>query len=406
MKKRCLKINVFAVILSLLLVLPGNILISAAAVSPTTKVKHKPPKKDYIPGFRINLSAEIKDKAGILVTRCYFKTKKDENFGFVNMFHGKGPDYRATLPAPWLNSEAVEYVFVVVNKKKQVTRTQVFVIEEAETKEAKTWKEAGDIKEIRLDKVQEAVEDYKFIKQQLKEKYLKKLPKYQSSVSNDPIAVKTDLDTAQVDLFGFNDIATLVEVPEGLKYGFLAKEIYSPAQVAAAGGTTAVSNSTGAVTAGTIAATGGVSAGAIIGTAVGIAALGGGAAALSSTSSSKPTPTPTPIPTPPPINVSATIEWGDFGVGSTVADDAFQLWFAGRFLGTSPVGGKSGKVKVSGLLVGTHPVVIRFITPNAGQGSFGIELSGGARFGDGSTSKSGLLPLGGTRTFVAVVPQP
>jgi len=281
MKKWHFKLRVFAVVLSLLLVLPGNILISAAAVSTTTKVKHKPPKKKYIPGFRINLNAKIKDKAGILLARCYFKTKKDNNFGFVPMFHGEGPDYSATLPAPWLNSEAVEYLIVAINKEKAVTRTQIFVIEEEETEEAKTWKEAGDVKEIRLDKVQEAVEDYKFIKQQLREKYLKKLPKHQTGISNDPIAVNTELDKSQVDLSGFNDNATVTEVPGNMKYGFLAEDLYTPAQIAAAGGTSSVSATTG----GTIIATGGMSTGAIVGAVVGVGVLAGGAAAISSSTS-------------------------------------------------------------------------------------------------------------------------
>jgi len=286
MRKRHLKMELFAMILSFLLAMPVNLVsVAFAAEASTAKVKHKPPQEKYIPGFRIKLEAEIKDTKGVLLARCYFKTKKNKTFAFVDMLHLADSDYRAILPAPWLNSQAVEYVFVVVNEEKQVSRTQVFSIEEGETKEATKWKESGDIQEVRLDKAQDAAEQYKQMKKEIENKYHKERPRYQTETGEESMVVKSDLAVSRVDLYGFYDNAMLVEVPADLKYGLLAKDLYSPAAISGAGGSSAVSASTGGTAAGTIAATSGISTGTLIGIGAGVAILGGAAAVGSSSSS-------------------------------------------------------------------------------------------------------------------------
>jgi len=245
----------------------------------TTKIKHKPPKKEYIPGFRIQLDAKIKDKAGLLATRCYFKAKKDKVFTFINMNDIGNNEYRGILPAPWVNSEFIEYVFVTVNKIKQVTRTQIFKIEEAETKEAAQWKDAGQVKELRIDKAQEVVEEYETLRKNIRKHHRRDRPKYQIE-SEDVMTVMTEVDDSLVSLNGFYDGITLSQVPASASYGALTEGIYTAEQAAATGGAASATAATGATAAGAIEASTGMSTAAVVGIGVGAAAIiGGGVAA-------------------------------------------------------------------------------------------------------------------------------
>ena len=278
MRKRSKMLRMLAMALVLFLVVPVQT-IWAASGKVTTKVKHKPPKDEYIPGFRIQLDAKIKDKTALLVTRCYFKAKKDNVFAFINMNHIEDNEYQAILPAPWVNSEFIEYLFVTLNNNKQITRTQMFKIEEAETKEAAQWQEAGEVKEVRIDKAQEIVEEYEELRKEIREKYRKKRPKYQIE-SQDVMAVLTELDEPLVSLNGFYDGITVSQVPPAARYGLMAEGLYTAEQIVEAGGTLAVSSNTGAASAGTIEASTGMSTAAIVGIGVGAAVvIGGGAAA-------------------------------------------------------------------------------------------------------------------------------
>ena len=181
MKKWHKGLKVLAVVLSLFLAFPCGIV--SAAAKPDLKIKHDPPK-DYVPGFRITLDTKIKEKADVLVARCYFKTKKDKNLVFVDMVPKGNPGYEATLPAPWVGSEYIDYAFVVVNKDKEVIRTQMFRMEELETEAATTWQEATEVKEIQVDKAQEAVERYEAVKKELKEVVKREL-KEESKIANE-----------------------------------------------------------------------------------------------------------------------------------------------------------------------------------------------------------------------------
>ena len=273
MKKWHNGLKVLALILSLFLAFPCSIV--SAAAKPNIKIKHDPPK-DYVPGFRIFLDTEIKKKSDVLVARCYFKTKKDKNLVFVDMVPKGNPGYQATLPAPWLGSEYVEYAFVVVNKDKEVIRTQMFKMKERETAAATTWKEATEVKEIPLDKAQEAVERYEAVKNDLVREYKDKLPKHQIADNRGKLDVLTEFSNPSIQVKGFYDNMIVTTVSDSQKYGVLAEGLYTPTEIAAAGGGSAIMASTGAVTAGTISATGAIGLGTIA-----LAALGvGGVAAL------------------------------------------------------------------------------------------------------------------------------
>jgi len=286
MKKWHNALKVLAIVLSLFLAFPCGIV--SAAAKPNIKIKHDPPK-DYVPGFRITLDTKIKEKADVLDARCYFKTKKDKNFVFVDMVPNKGnPGYQTTLPAPWVGSEYVEYAFVVVNKDKEVIRTQMFRMEELETEAATTWQEATEVKEIQLDKAQEAVERYEAVKKDLVREYKDRLPKHQQAEARGKLDVLTEFVNPSGQLKGFYDNIMVTTVPSSAKYGVLAEGLYTEAEIAAIGGTNTIAASTGAVTAGTITATGAIGLGTIAVAALvagGAAAAAGGGGGSSSSSS-------------------------------------------------------------------------------------------------------------------------
>jgi len=273
MNKRHLGRSALAIIFSFLFILPTVTAGEAATPAATTKIEHKMPGKKYFPGFRINLDVKISDEAGLLATRCYFKTKNDKNFAFVDLFHRDGNHYRATLPAPFVNSEEVNYLFVVVNEKKQVSRTKVYTMEEEETKEAIQWKDINDVKEVRLDRAQNIAEKYVSLYNQSKKNYVSKLSDYQSPVNDVKLQVKTELPRNQVPLKGFYDLATITEVPAAAKFGFLAENLYSSEAIAAGGG----SEATNATSAGIISTSSGLSTTTMIGIA-GVAVIGAGVA--------------------------------------------------------------------------------------------------------------------------------
>ena len=331
--------KLLATVLSLFLAIPLGV-VCVVAASATTKVKHKAPKH-YIPGFRINLDAEIADETGVLLSRCYFKTKKEKDFIFVAMEsmadEQQAPPssskirkwlksspakpsqhYKVTLPAPWVQSEAVEYVFVVVNKEKKVVRSQVFTVKEKKTKEASLWKGPGEVKEIRVDLAQEAIEDYEVMQKRLVEAYKDKLPEWQEARARGQLKAKTDLEKAPDGMEGFYDSIVVTPVSPSMKYGLLAKGLYTIEQVDAAGGVASAASSTGATAGGTIsAAGGGIGLGWIAGGAAvvagGAAAAGGGGGGGGSggthqdgTTSTTTTTTTTSTTTIPPTTTSTT----------------------------------------------------------------------------------------------------
>ena len=280
MKTRwCRGFKCLAMILSLCLVMPGGMISLAQAAESQTKVVHKPLRGDYIPGFRIVVDAQIEAPTGLLTARCYFKSKNDKNFAFVEMTSADAAAYQATLPAPFVNSEEVHYLFVVVNNNKQVTRTQLFTLTEAETEEGTAWQDINEVKEVRVDKVQEAAERYVALFSKNKGKYADRLASYQTASKEGTIQVGTELNRNLVQVQGFLDSATVTQVPSAARYGLLAENLYSAEAVAAAGGTATAGGATAAGM--TVATTGGLSTIAMIGIGAGVLAVGGVAVAAS-----------------------------------------------------------------------------------------------------------------------------
>jgi hypothetical protein len=275
-------LKVLVVVLSFFMAFPCSNIFAAAAKA-TTQVKHKPPGY-YLPGFRILLEAEIKDEAGVQVARCYFKTKKEKSFVFTDMSPKGNPTYQATLPAPWVNSESIDYVFVAVNEDKKVVRTQVFSIKEKETEQAAAWREAGEVQELRLDAPQEVLEKYEAVKNDLKKEFSNQLPEWQLAEGVEEIVVLSEFEGAPAQLKGFYDNTVLSTVPASSKYGALAAGLYTEEEIAAIGGKAAAGSATGASTAGTIsAAAGGIGMGTL---AIGAAVVAGAAVAIGSSSDS------------------------------------------------------------------------------------------------------------------------
>ncbi len=346
MKKGVIMLRCLIVFISLLLVFPAGIL---SAATSTAKIKHTQPGKTYIPGFRIHLETQINEPSGVLTTRCYFKTKNDKNFAFVKMTNPGDDNFKAVLPAPFVGSEAVEYLFVSVNKEKKVTRTEIFVLEESETKEGLKWKDINDVKEVRLDRIQDAAEKFAMLYDKSKNAYVKDLPGYQAASKSGILQIGTDIPKNQVPMNGFYDTATIEQVSAMARYGLAAKGLYSAETVSAAGGTGA----SGATSSGTVTASTSGSNAAVIG---GLVLVAGGGAALaagggsSSSSGGGGTPPPvTPPVTPPVVGLTTSdlvATWSISGAGTdwhSAGSGPYVLSAGGTWSGmaSSPTGPKS-----------------------------------------------------------------
>jgi len=359
-----IKMNGFARFLVLvamaMFLLPLGPGISLADKAPAIKMKHEPIKY-YVPEKRIRLEAKVKSEDKVDIVRCYFKGETHADYVFVPMTPLKEGLYSAILPAPSADSKGITYLFLVVTDKNDVVRTQEYNIEKSDDDKTPAW---------------------------------------QAIDGGGNIHVSTELAEAPEMLAGFTDSIVVDVVESAARFGFVTYGIYTASQIAAAGGTTG--SAATATEAGVVTATAGMSTAAIVGIGVGAAVvIGGGAAAGIAIANKDDEDDEDEVP----INTSAGVKWGDYGSQATHADDAFELWFAGRFIGTSPTG-SVGEATVSGLEVGTHELQIRFVTPNAGLGSFAIDLSGGASFSSGGTHREGLLNLNETRTFTVNVPAP
>jgi len=96
-----------------------------AAGKATTKIKHKP-IKHFVVEKRIQVQADIKDKKGIELVRCYFKSKESADFVFVPMIHMDKNTFEGILPAPSKATQSIEYLFLSVNKANVIVKTQIF----------------------------------------------------------------------------------------------------------------------------------------------------------------------------------------------------------------------------------------------------------------------------------------
>ncbi|MFZ5906411.1 MAG: hypothetical protein ACOYVJ_03240 [Nitrospirota bacterium] len=240
---KALRENIIAKLLALIAVsvfiIPINATVAFAGT--TTKIKHEPAQY-FVPGYRIILSAEVKDKKGINLVRCYFKTPQQADYVFVAM-ESVGSRFKAILPAPNITTEAIDYLFLVVNGKNEVVRTSVFTI-----------------KGLKIDKV----------------------PAWQSIGSEGTITVSSELTEAQTVLPGFTDSITMDFVESAARFGYVAG-LYNTAKMAEAGGASGIAQAASyaggvALSTGGIGTLGWIGLGALVvgGGAAGAAALSGG----------------------------------------------------------------------------------------------------------------------------------
>jgi hypothetical protein len=122
-----------------------------------------------------------------------------------------GGNYQAVLPAPRVNSEAVEYLFITVDKDKKVTRSQRYTLKEGQTRETGQWKDTGQVKEVRHDTLQESTGDCEQLCRQLRAIYGKNLPRFQTVDEADTLKVQTEINS------GFYDKAIITEVADNAK---------------------------------------------------------------------------------------------------------------------------------------------------------------------------------------------
>lgn len=212
----------------------------AAEVTATTKVKHKAVEY-FVPGKRIVLNADITDKEGIELVRCYFRSQGEADFVFVAMSDAGSGTYNATLPAPSESTQSLDYLFLVVNSEKQVVKTQTFTVPKKEDDDTPAWQQVS---------------------------------------SDGDIVVNTELSSAPSQLAGFSDSIVIDVVESSARFGVVAGGLYAAGSSTTAGTTAATS--AGTIT--TITASSGISTAAIIGAGVAVAAVGAVAAVAANNS--------------------------------------------------------------------------------------------------------------------------
>ncbi|MDY6837145.1 MAG: hypothetical protein SWH78_04135 [Thermodesulfobacteriota bacterium] len=201
----------------------------------TTEITHKPIPY-FVPESRIGLKVRIMDKHSINLVRCYFRAAQERDYVFVTMMPIVD-FYEGILPSPSKETEAIQYLFLVVNGRNQVVKTQTF---------------------------------------EVKKKDKDKIPPWQRISSKGDIRVITELAQPPKTLAGFSH-AIAVEVAESYsRFGFVVDGLYTTTQQARAGGPIGIAAA--AEYAGTVLAkTGDRSTLAYVG--IGAALLAGGAAA-------------------------------------------------------------------------------------------------------------------------------
>jgi len=206
-----------------------------------TTVKHKP-LSHFVSGHRIRIEATIADPQDVTLARCYFRAAGQASYVFVGMSEGKKNMFSAILPAPSSETRVIDYLFLTVNGKNQVVKTQVFKTEQKDTK---------------------------------------KIPDWQQVSGEGKVTVSTELSEATTPA-GFTDSIATDVVESAVRFGYVAG-IYSVAEMAAAGSAGAAAGGTAGAAAGgtTGAAAGGTTGSAAAATSSGTvsASAGGGGAA-------------------------------------------------------------------------------------------------------------------------------
>ena len=217
---------------------------SAAATTETT-IRHGP-LKHFVAGHRIRVEATVADPQEVTLVRCYFRAADRADYLFVVMKEDGKNAYTGILPAPSAETTRIEYLFLAVNRKNRVVRSQVF---KTERNDART------------------------------------IPEWQQVSGEGRVTVGTELSAATPPA-GFTDSIATDVVESALRFGYVAG-LYNMAGVsasgsagAAAGGTSeaAAGGATGsaaiATSGGTATASAGVSGGTILGVTAAVVAGG------------------------------------------------------------------------------------------------------------------------------------
>lgn len=221
--KRSFLTRIIVVPCCLLLLFATFTPVAMADVKAQTTIEHNPPGY-FVPEYRIQMDARVKDPSGVELVRCYFRAAGEADFVFVPMTPTGGNSYSGILPAPSSATKQIEYLFLSVNEENVIVKTQAYVINGEERDEAPSW---------------------------------------QDIAQDDEIRVSMELDEVPSELPGFSDNIVMDQVESGLRFGVVAGGLYqlTASKTAGTSGLAASASSAGAVTAGT----GGLSTAAIIG---------------------------------------------------------------------------------------------------------------------------------------------
>jgi len=237
--KRSFLTRIIVVPCCLLLLFATFTPVAMADVKAQTTIEHNPPGY-FVPEYRIQMDARVKDPSGVELVRCYFRAAGEADFVFVPMTPTGGNSYSGILPAPSSATKQIEYLFLSVNEENVIVKTQAYVINGEERDEAPSW---------------------------------------QDIAQDDEIRVSMELDEVPSELPGFSDNIVMDQVESGLRFGVVAGGLYQVSS--STSGSAAAASSAGTVSAGT----GGIGTAGAVAIGVGAAAAVGGAAAVAGGSS-------------------------------------------------------------------------------------------------------------------------
>lgn len=206
-------------------------------------IEHTAP--EYLkPQYRSTLHVSIESSETYPTKRLYFKANDGANYNFVGI-SCDADACEGTLPKATVQTESLEYLFLVVDKEKKVYKTQKYTV---------AFKSEGE------------------------------LPPNQQDQSSAPLLIMSEMEKAPKAIEGFSDDMVYDTVESSARFGIVAG-IYT--QITASGATTAAATAgtttatSGGTVAATTAATTGISTTTVIATGAAVVAGAGAAVALS-----------------------------------------------------------------------------------------------------------------------------